>query len=71
MTWSIEGKQIRLPNGNTVTLEFEIQEIIEADGVLVAILEIPPNRTVTRFLSAFFSAPRRLCAHSILSARSV
>jgi hypothetical protein len=47
MTWTIEGKQVRFPNGTTVTFEFEIQEIVEVDGVLVVILEIPPNRMMT------------------------
>jgi hypothetical protein len=47
MTWTIEGKQVRLPNGTTVMFEFGIQEIVEVDGVLVVIVEIPPNRTMT------------------------
>jgi hypothetical protein len=47
MTWTSEGKQVRFPNGNIVTFDFDIREIVEVDGVLIVILDIPPDRTMT------------------------
>ena len=47
MIWTVEGREIKFPNGNVIRFDFEIAQTAEVDGVLVVILEIPRGRVMT------------------------
>lgn len=47
MTWVIEGTQIKTQNGNVVTLAYNVKESIQVGEVLVVLLDVPPNQSMT------------------------
>jgi len=47
MTFQVEGNQLRTPQGTIVSFDYRIAEFAEVDGVLIVVLDVPPNASMT------------------------
>jgi hypothetical protein len=47
MIWSTEKRLVKASNGVVVTFDFDIREATEVNGILIVILEVPPDHAMT------------------------
>jgi hypothetical protein len=55
MSWTIEKRQIENVQGNVIPFPYDIKETLEVNGILVVLLEVPPDRVMTENVFAISS----------------